>query len=228
MHNSSELWLHRSRLVVMAAAFAMLTTMMTATAQAESYSPHTPSQFVECAQVDQSLARIPHGDGDGVVTDEELGPGGWRYNGGGRSFVTFAHELVDDDYVVKAGRSNVGANTGIINDYPTSLDLPQAPQEGALVFDGRNGAIVLSSGSGFTLPGSEIRINVHDPEGDGTYVGCAQSPLIENFGFTVPEGGDFVQREYFKAYAETDGDGVVSFYEWTEVSTFNNTNPDAK
>jgi len=227
MHNSSELRLHRSRLVVLAAVFAMLTTMMVATAQAESYTPHTPSQSVDCEQVDQSLARIPHGNGDGVVTDEEVGPGGWRYNGGGMSFVTFAHELVGDDYVVTAGRSRVGANTGIINDYPEFLDLPQTPQEGALTFDGRNGAIVLSSGDGFTLPGEEIRINVRDQDGDGTYVGCAQSPLIENFGFTVPEGGDFVQREYFKAYAETDGDGVVTFYEWTEVSTFNNTNPDA-
>lgn len=141
--------------------------------------------------------------------------------------MTFAHTLVGDAYGVTAGRSNVGANTGTINDYPEFLDLPQTPQEGALVFKGRNGAIVLSSGGGFTLPGEEIRINVHDQDGDGIYVGCAESPLIENFGFTVPEGGDFVQREYFKAYAETDGDGVVTFYEWTEVSTFNNTNPDA-
>jgi hypothetical protein len=50
------------------------------------------------------------------------------------------------------------------------------------------------------------------------------SPLLANFGFTVQEGGDFVQREYFKASATTDANGTVTFFEWTEISTFNNTN----
>ena len=49
--------------------------------------------------------------------------------------------------------------------------------------------------------------------------------MLKNFGFVVPEGGDFVQIEYFKAYATVDSAGTVTFFEWTEVSTFNNTIP---
>ena len=63
------------------------------------------------------------------------------------------------------------------------------------------------------------------PDGDGLFEGCATRPLIKNFGFVKPEGGDFVQSEYFKGYAETDTDGTVTFFEWTEVSTFKNTVP---
>lgn len=48
------------------------------------------------------------------------------------------------------------------------------------------------------------------------------SPLLRNFGFVVPEGGDFVQQEYFKAVVEVDGFDTVLFFEWTEVSTFKN------
>lgn len=80
----------------------------------------------------------------------------------------------------------------------------------------------------FRLPGSgggRVRINLHDPDGDLTYVGCAKSPLLRNFGFLVPEGGDFVQREYFKAVTTTDAAGTVTFFEWTEISTFKNVRP---
>ena len=93
-----------------------------------------PSQTVECNQVDKRLSFIPHGNGDGSVTADETAPGSWRYNGRGQSFVTFAHTYDggSDEYVVVAGRSAVGANSTIINDYPETLDLPQAPQAGAL------------------------------------------------------------------------------------------------
>lgn len=206
------------------------------------YTAWTPSQKVDCKLVDQRIAMIPHGDGD-PVTAEETGPGGWRFSGRGTSFVTFGHwindngtpeDLSDDYYEVDAGRSNWAANAGIFNDYPRFLDLPQKPiEEGALMFHGRRGRVVVT-GDGenfdFTLPGAgagRIIINVTDPDGDGVYEGCAKTPLLKNFGFVVPEGGDFVQKEYFKAYAETDANGVVTFYEWTEISTFKNTDPNA-
>jgi len=171
-----------------------------------------------------------------------VGPGGWRYNSVGRSFVTFEYTLNDNDtpadpsddfYDVVAGRSRVGANSGIINDYPANLDLPQADLSGAIVFSGKRGEIVLTGDTSndpplFALPGKgegQVRINLQDPDGDGLFEGCAKSPLLKNFGFVVPEGGDFVQIEYFKAYAEADEDGTVTFFEWTEISTFNNTVP---
>ena len=205
-------------------------TLGTEAAASDNPQDH-PSQQVACQVVDEPLSRIPHGNGDGVVTDDEVGPGGWRYNGAGRSFVTFAHDWDGAEYDVVAGRSRTGGNSGIINDYPAVLGSFQPPQSDQLVFKGRRGEIVLSGSEGqFELPGKDggqIRINVHDADGDGTFEGCAKSPLTKNFGFVKPEGGDFVQREYFKAYAETDGDGNVDFYEWTEVSTFNNSDPDS-
>lgn len=208
---------------------------------AATFTPHTSSQNVACNLVDQAIAGIPHGDGY-PVTAEETGPGGWRFSGSGGSFVTFSYELndngtagdpSDDFYDVVAGRSNIGSNAGTFNDYPEFLDLPQDPSDEVLMFGGRRGEIVLT-GDGendpplFALPGQgggEIRITVTDADGDGDYEGCAKSPLLKNFGFTIPEGGDFVQREYFKAYAEVDANGVVTSYEWTEISTFNNTVP---
>lgn len=207
---------------------ALLATGMATTVRAETFNPYTSSQSVACNLVDQAIAGIPHGDGAGPVTNEEVGPGGWRFNTTGQSFVTFAYSLNEnqDGYVVVAGRSNVAANSGVINDYPHTLDLPQGTDNDVLTFKGRNGSIVLSDGPGFSLPGGSIRINVHDPDGDGIYTGCAKSPLLENQGFVVAEGGDFVQREYFKVSATTNSDGVVTSYEWTEISTFKNTNPD--
>jgi len=208
---------------------------------AVTYSPVTHSQLVACKLVDNALAKIPHGDGISPVTDDEVGPGGWRYNSRGESFVTFAHTLnnnstladpSDDFYDVDAGRSNVASNAGIINDYPAVLDLPQSPLSGAIVFSGKRGEIVLTGDSStpplFALPGQgagQVRINLHDPDGDGVFEGCAMRPMLKNFGFVVPEGGDYVQREYFKAYATVDATGTVIFFEWTEVSTFNNTIP---
>jgi hypothetical protein len=208
------------------------------------FNPFTPSQQVECRLVDNALAKIPHGDGISPVTDAEVGPGGWRFSNGGGSLVTFAHDLndngtpddqSDDFYDVVAGRSNVAGNAGIINDYPAVLDLPQSPLDGAIVFSGKRGEIVLTGDTSndpplFALPGKDegqVRINLHDADGDGVFEGCAKSPLLKNFGFVVPEGGDFVQKEYFKAYAEVDDDGTVIFFEWTEISVFNNTVPDA-
>jgi hypothetical protein len=198
------------------------------------FTAHHPSQEVECQLVDNAIAKIPHGNGDGVVTDDETGPGGWRFNGGGRSFVTFNDVWNGvDEYVVFAGRSNVGANSGIINDYPEFLDLPQDPNEGQEVFGARHGELTLGGGDEFQLPGQDngqVHINmqfVGTDGGDRLYEGCANTPQLTNFGFTVKEGGDFVQQEYFKAWARADADGNVTEYEWTEISTFNNTNPDA-
>lgn len=194
------------------------------------YNPVTPSQWVECNLVDKILEKIPHGDGSYPVTDDEVGPGGWRFNGVGRSFVTFAYTLNGDGYNVVAGRSNVAGNIGIINDYPATLDLSQAPLEEVLVFRGKRGEIVLTGDTAndpplFALPGKgegQVRINLYDPDGDGVFEGGAMSPLLKNFGYLVPEEGDYVQREYFKAYAEVDASGTVTFFEWTEISTFNN------
>lgn len=192
-----------------------------------------PSQSVDCNLVDIAIEKIPSGDGDGTVTDEEVGPGGWRFNSIGRSFVTFAYTLntAGDGYDVVAGRSNVAGNVGFINDYPTILDLSQSPEAGVITFSGKRGEIILTGDTSndppnFKLPGEgegEVRINLSDPDGDGIFEGCAKSPMLKNFGFVVPEGGDFVQIEYFKAYAEVDEDGTVTFFEWTEISTFKNT-----
>lgn len=214
------------RISVLAGVGALL--VMALPALASSYTAHLESQKVDCGVVDMAIASIPHGDGLAPVTEEETGPGGWRFNTAGRSFVTFNYELNDDGdgYDVVAGRSNTGSNAGIINDYPSSLDLPQSPRAGAEVFKGRHGVIILGGGDLFQLPGEgngSVRINVHDPDGDGIYEGCAKSPQITNFGFTVQEGGDFVQQEYFKGWAEVDDDGTVLSFEWTEISTFNNT-----
>jgi hypothetical protein len=203
------------------------------------YHPVTPSQTVACNQVDNALAKIPHGDGVSPVTDAEVGPGGWRFSNGGGSFVTFANTLndngtpadpSDDYYDVVAGRSNVAGNAGIINDYPAFLDLPQSPEAGAIVFSHNRGEIVLTGDTSndpplFKLPGQgagQVRINLHDSDKDGVFEGCAESPLLKNFGVVVQEGGDYVQQEYFKAYAEVDDSGTVTFFEWTEVSTFKN------
>lgn len=196
------------------------------------YYPNTPSQCVQCNQIDKALAHIPHGDGVPPVTDVELGVGGWRYNSRGQSFVTFAYTLnaQSNGYDVFAGRSNVAGNAGIINDYPAVLDLPQLPESGVMTIVGRRGEIILTGDTSndpplFKLPGAgegSVRINVHDPDKDGWYEGCAESPLLRNFGFVVPEGGDFVQQEYFKAVVHVDENGTVVYFEWTEVSTFKN------
>jgi hypothetical protein len=188
---------------------------------------------VACKQVDTSLSKIPRGNGDGTVTAAETGPGGWRYNRVGQSFVTFAHTWDGSQYGVDAGRSNVGANSGTINNYPEFLDLPQAPLSGQLVFKDRQGEIVLTGDTDnapplFKLPGKgagQVRIVMTETEPPNSFEGCAISPLLKNFGVLVQEGGDFVQREFFKAYAETDDGGNVSFFEWTEVSTFKNVTP---
>jgi len=220
-----------------------VTPVLAAKPAAVTYTPVTPSQCVACKLVDNALAKIPHGDGVSPVTDGEVGPGGWRYNSRGQSFVTFAHivndnntpaDPSDDFYDVMAGRSNVAGNASTINDYPAVLDLPQDPLSGVIVFSGKRGEIVLTGDTSnvpplFALPGQgagQVRINLHDPDGDGIFEGCAKSPLLKNFGWVVPEGGDFVQQEYFKAYAIVDSTtGTVTFFEWTEISTFNNTVP---
>lgn len=54
-----------------------------------------------------------------------------------------------DRYAVVAGRSNAGANTGIINDYPAILDLTQDAVFGQSVFRHRN---VLTVGTADTSP----------------------------------------------------------------------------
>jgi len=205
-----------------------------------TYNPTTPSQLVACNLVDKAISSIPHGDGISPVTDAETGPGGWRFSNGGGSFVTFAHTLndngtpgdpSDDFYDVDAGRSNVASNAGTINDYPATLDLPQVGLSGAMTFKGKSGEIVLTGDPNndpplFALPGQgegQVRINMHDSDKDGVFEGCAKSPLLKNFGFVKPEGGDFVQQEYFKASATVGPSGTVTFFEWTEISTFNNT-----
>lgn len=200
-----------------------------------TYTPHHSSQEVQCNVVDNAIARIPQGDGIAPVTEDELGPGGWRFNTLGRSFVTFRYDWnsIEDHYDVVAGRSNIGQNIGTINDYPQFLDLPQSPSAGQLQFMRNRGEIILSGHPNFRLPGpgdgGELRINmrrVATENGDGIYEGCATTPFLTLFGFLVPEGGDFVQRDYFKAWARANEQGEVNEWEWTEITTFNNTDPE--
>ena len=220
---------------LVSAIFALGVLGVNAGPAVSTYTPHLPSQNVVCNQVDKALSFIPRGDGDGTVTDAEVGIGGWRYNRLGQSFVTFAHTLNTsaNGYDVAAGRSNVASNAGTINDYPATLDLPQTSISGVMTILGRRGEIILTGDTAndpplFKLPGAgegTVRINVHDPDQDGWYDGCAESPLLRNFGFVVPEGGDFVQQEFFKAIVHVRSDGTVDFFEWTEVSTFKNVTP---
>jgi hypothetical protein len=228
--------------MVLFLVLVLVSAPVLAAKHAVTYNPVTPSQMVACNLVDNAIAKIPHGDGIPPVTDDEVGPGGWRFSSTGGSFVTFSYTLndnstpidpSDDFYDVVAGRSNVAGNAGIVNDYPAVLDLPQSSQAEVIVFSGKRGEIVLTGDPNndpplFALPGKgagQVRINLHDPNGDGVYEGCAKSPLLKNFGFLVPEGGNFVQKEYFKAYAVVDQSGTVTFFEWTEISTFKNIVP---
>lgn len=217
--------------VALGAALLLGSAATASNASADEFHPHLASQEVACNIVDKRIAGIPHGDGVAPVTAAETGPGGWRFNTGGGSFVTFHYELngAKDGYTVDAGRSNDGANTGIVNDYPEFLDLPQAPRDGVLTFGARRGQITLGGGDAFQLPGKDngrVRISMSDPDRDGQFEGCAKSPQLTNFGFTVKEGGSFVQQELFKAWAQTNPQGAVTSYEWTEISTFNNTDPE--
>jgi hypothetical protein len=68
----------------------LATGLQAGAASAETFTPHTESQYVDCSQVDKALSQLPHGNGDGTATEAETGPGGWRFSGSGRSFVTFA------------------------------------------------------------------------------------------------------------------------------------------
>lgn len=199
-----------------------------------SYHPVTPSQLVECELVDRTIARIPRGDGDGTLDSDETGPGGWFFAPNGRSFVTFAFELddagtpgdpSDDVYQVDAGRSAVAANSDIINDYPEFLDLPQGTSGNIRSMSRPRDEITLVGVSPeFELPGKDggkAIISVTDPDGDGVYEGCAERPLRTLFGFLVTEGGDLLQHEYFKVFAETDETDRVTFWEFTEISIRN-------
>jgi hypothetical protein len=222
-------------LAVMIFAIAFCVATVYAQPAGSTYTAYTPSQMVDCNQIDKALAHIPQGDGVSPVTDDEVGPGGWRFSSSGRSFVTFAYTIngLANGYDVVAGRSNVGLNAGVPDDYPQYLDLPQTPSAGVMTVAGRRAEVILTGDTSndpplFKLPGAgegTVRINVQDPDKDGRYEGCAQSPLLRNFGFVKPEGGDFLQQEYFKAVIDIDSNGTVTFFEWTEVSTFKNTVP---
>ncbi len=131
---SSEPPMHR------AIALTVLPTALAATAVAgDEISRHTPSQKVECEAVASTLEALPRGDGDGKVTDDEVGPDGWRLSRFGTSVVTVAYRLdrndtpedpTDDFYAVTAGRSGTGANEKIVNAYPAELDREQSPVRG--------------------------------------------------------------------------------------------------
>lgn len=226
------------RTLAIAAGLAALATSVMAGVAVSDFHPATPSQKVLCKSVDDALAAIPRGNGDGHVSDSELGPGGWRFNSVGRSFVTFAHSLNSsgDGYNVVGGRSRMNGNSGIINDYPRFLDVRRPSVEGLRIFHDRRGELVLSGDTSsdpprFALPGKgagSVRIHLRDANGDGVYEGCAKSPYLKNFGVLVTEGGDFVQHNLFKAYAKVDSDGKVTFFEWTEVASFKNTDSEAK
>lgn len=192
-----------------------------------TYSPVHPSQAVSCNLVDNAISKLPKTDGDGVVTDDEVGPGGWRHQSSGRGFVTFNYDWDgSSEYTVVAGRSNTAGNAP--SDYPALLNLPQSPREGQLVFSSNHGEIVLSGDPAFALPGSDggqVRISLRRTGTDGgdvVYAGCAKRHYLTLFGFAVPEGGDFVIQSYFKAWARANSSGEVLEYEWTEIDTYKN------
>jgi hypothetical protein len=184
--------------------------------------------------VDQAIGKVPRGDGNGVVTDEEVGPGGWRFNGRGKSFVTYRYTLGSSGYAAVVGQSNFIGNRGVVNDYPRVLDIWAPPRSEPMVFRKGKGELVLYGDRAadpprFALPGSDggqVRIPLHDPDGDGVFVGCASSPYLKNFGTLVTEGGDFLQHNLYKAYAVAGADGVVTMFEWTEAVVFKNVEPD--
>lgn len=194
------------------------------------FTPVTPSQQVECEQVDEVIRRIPKGNGDGVVTKDETGPEGWHFDRFGRSFVTFMHTWNGKDrYVVVAGRSNVGTNAGVINDYPLILDLPQHALFGRLAFRYQNVLVVdptrettlfAPSGTGT----GQVQITLHEVDMPNIFVGCATHPPHEILAVRAPEDNHSVLRDYFKAYAETDDEWNVTRFEWTGISTFKSLN----
>src|SRR5262249_37008747 len=88
-----------------------------------------------------------------------------------------------------------------------------------LNFSRNRGVLTLNQMPGFSYPGGDTDVNLHN-NGEGVFEGCASTPLLSNSGFLVQEGGDFIQKEYFKVVAITDDTGLVTYFEFTEVSTF--------
>ncbi|MGD8374799.1 MAG: hypothetical protein PVF68_01555 [Acidobacteriota bacterium] len=219
----------RLRKPMLLAAALALAALPSALAQSE-YHPATESQAINCRAMDEALVSIPQGDGDGAIAAEEMGPGGWRFNARGQSFLTYRYELdaTGTTYKGVMGQSNFYSNRGRVNDYPANLDVWAFPSDTLLVFKKRKGEIVLHGDRSadpprFALPGTDggtVRIPMHDPDGDGVFVGCSSSPWLKNYGLLVSEGGDFLQQNRYKAFAVTDENGVVTAFEWTEVAMF--------
>ena len=217
---------HRNTLILGAVLAASVGLAPAATV----FNPESPSQRVSCRIVDEAIRKVPRGDGDGVVTDAEMGPGSWRFNGRGQSFLTYKFTLNESStaYSAVLGKSNFFGNRGVVNDYPQVLDVWSRPSYGVMKFRSGRGELVLHGDTAadpprFALPGNgagTVRIPLRDPDGDGVFEGCASSPWLKNFGVLVPEGGDFLQHMLYKAYATTDANGVVTMFEWTETAVF--------
>ena len=145
--------------LVPAVAFpaALLLLGSPALAQTE-YLPHTPAQMVGATMSTGRSVGSRWGNGDVTVTDDETGPGGWRFNRLGQSFVTFAYTWnpLAPGYDVVAGRSGVALNAAIVNDYPAALDLPQAPDPDQLVFRDHQGEIVLTGDTSTDPPAFKL------------------------------------------------------------------------
>lgn len=195
---------------------------------ATEYHPTLPSQRISCDVVDDVIARLPRGDGDGVIDADEIGPGGWRHGSTGRWFVTRAFRLNDagDGYRIRDGRAKVGDNAGVVNDYPASLDMPKGFWQGALTLEGPEPAITLGGTPGFRLPGDDegsVRVPLEDAGDDGVYEGCARTPYVIDLGPLTADGGNLMQRDYLKLSAMVDSTGVVLYWEVTEISVFRDT-----
>ena len=196
------------------------------------YHPVTLSQSIECQVVDRAIAAIPQGDGAAPTTADELGPGGWRFGVDGTSFVTFIFGINADEtgYEWVAGRSAFGGNAS--NDYPANFNLAAGSISDVLTFSGKRAELTLSGDNDdppvFAVPGpgsGRIHISLRDLDGDGGYEGCVRRPFLKNQGDLRPEGGEYLEQEYYKVFAFAEEDGTVVYWEFTEITTFNNTLP---
>ena len=213
----------------------MATAVWAGPQEVTTYNPKMPSHSVNCNGIARSIGNVPHGNGDGITSDEEVGRGGWRYSSRGKSFITQRYTLNSgrSGYDVLLGQSNFIGNRGIVNDYPRVLDYWTYPVPRTLVFANGSGELVLTGDPSvtpprFSFPGQgsgTVRIPMRDPEGDGTFVGCKASPWLKNFGLLVSEGGDYLQQSLYKVYAKTDATGMVTSLEWTEIVLFKNVRP---
>ncbi len=163
-----------------------------------------------------NISLIPRGNGDGRTTEDEVYRGSWKFNSFGRSFTTYLYSLpsnadrdgtcLNDRYFVRAGRSNLGANTRIINDFPVNLGT-EAGVSNISGFKTSKFFVdvpvweVVKEG-GVRKPWTRF-VAGYNHEKDGNYEGGAQSPFLAYGGRGLLEGGDFLLKEMVFVKART-------------------------